>query len=569
MVSRIFLVIASLSASFSALSDPLDDVIEHWLSQEFTVSTLSPAEQAEELRWFHRAAQPYRGMTIRVVSERIDTHTYESSVLTKAFEDVTGIRVVHEITGEDDLVKKIQAQMDTGLNIYDGYINDTDFIGTHYRRQKTLVLSDYMNGAGKAFTLPTLDLEDFIGLGFGTAPDGKLYQLPDQQFANLYWYRHDWFSRPDLRRRFFDIYGYPLGVPQNWSAYEDIAEFFSDHVQEIDGVQVWGHMDYGRTDPSLGWRISDAWLSLAGMGDTGLPNGLPVDDWGIRVDGCHPVGASVVRGGALNGPAAIYAVETYIRWLKRFAPPQARELTFTSAGEWAARGQVAQQVFWYTAFLPAMTDPDAAVTDDNGNPLWRVAPSPRGAYWEEGMKSGYQDAGAWTFLTSTPDDRLAAAWLYAQFTVSKTVSLKKLLVGLTPIRQSDIESDTFAEHAGKLGGLVEFYRSQARYVWTPTGTNVPDYPALSGLWWHHISRAIRGDDSVENVMTAMAADFDERLSTIARHQGRLCEPRLNKPETARHWLSLPGAPKAARDTKPKPMTLPHEEAIRLWQSHAD
>jgi len=42
----------------------------------------------------------------------------------------------------------------------------------------------------------------YIGKSFTTGPDGKLYQAcPDQQFANLYWFRYDWFwfSNPDLQ----------------------------------------------------------------------------------------------------------------------------------------------------------------------------------------------------------------------------------------------------------------------------------------------------------------------------------------------------------------------------------
>ena len=41
--------------------------------------------------------------------------------------------------------------------------------------------------------------------------------------------------------------------------------------------------------------------------------------------------------------------------------------------------------------------------------------------------------------------------------------------------------------APKLGGLVEFYRSPARVAWTPTGTNVPDYPKLAQLWWKNVA----------------------------------------------------------------------------------
>lgn len=554
----------------AAAAAPVEDAglarARQWIAQEFTPSTLSPAQQLDELRWFIDAARPYRGMTIRVVSETIPTHLYESAVLAKAFSDITGIHVIHEVTGEDDVVKKLQTHMQTGLPLYDAYVNDSDFIGTHFRKGKTLVLSDYMADEGKAVTLPTLDLDDFIGLRFTTGPDGKLYQLPDQQFANLYWYRHDWFTRPDLQSAFEARYGYPLGVPQNWTAYEDIAEFFTQHVRELDGKPVWGHMDYGRTDPSLGWRFSDAWLSMAGVGDRGLPNGHPVDEWGIRVDGCVPVGASVARGGALDGPAAHYAIRQYKRWLDRFAPPEARTLTFNSAAEWVPKGQIAQQIFWYTAFVPQVLDAGEVLAYPDGRARWRVAPSPVGAYWDEGMKSGYQDAGSWTLLKDTAPDRKAAAWLYAQFTVSKTVSLRKTLVGLTPIRKSDLLAPAMTEMAPRLGGLVEFYRSRARDVWTPTGTNVPDYPALAALWWQHLSPVIEGVQSVEAGIRSLAQAMDRQLDVLGRSgEFEQCAPRLAEPRDPAWWLAQPGAPKAPRDERPPGRTLSYEEAIRQWQ----
>lgn len=537
-----------------------------WIAKEFQPSTLTAAEQLAEMTWFIHAAAPYRGMQIRVVSEQIPTHEYESKVLARAFADITGIQVVHEITGEDDVVKKLQAQMQTGLPIYDAYVNDSDFIGTHFRKGKTLVLSDYMLSEGREVTLPSLDLADFMALRFTSGPDGKLYQLPDQQFANLYWYRHDWFSRPELKQAFAQRYGYPLGVPQNWRAYEDIAEFFTVHVRELDGQRVWGHMDYGRMDPSLGWRFSDAWLGLAGVGDPGLPNGLPVDDWGIRVDGCHPVGASVSRGGALDSPAAIYAMSKYKSWLDRFAPPQARDLTFTTSTEWVPKGQIAQQIFWYTAFVPNLLQAGNTLYNPDGSARWRVAPSPVGAYWRPGMKSGYQDVGAWTLLDSTAADRQAAAWLYAQFTVAKSVSLRKALVGLTPVRLSDVQSQAMTDAAPRLGGLVEFYRSRARDVWTPTGTNVPDYAALAALWWQQLGPMVDGRQTVSSSVHNLASQMDLELARIAE-QGELqrCQPRLAPPRDAAYWLAQPGSPAPQGDEQPAGQTLAYPEAIRKWQ----
>lgn len=541
------------------------DSAKKWTAQEFQPSTLNNDQQMQEMNWFIKAARPYQGMQIRVVSEKIKTHGYESSILAKAFFDITGIHVVHELSSEGDVIKKLSAQILTGQNIYDAYINDSDLIGTHFRSGEVVAISDFIADEGKEVTLPSLDLQDFIGIKFTTGPDGKLYQLPDQQFANLYWYRHDWFNREDFKTQFKSKYGYPLGVPQNWQAYEDIAQFFSEDIKEIDGQRIYGHMDYAKTDPSLGWRLSDAWLSMAGVGDKGLPNGLPVDEWGIRVEKCRPVGASVQRGGALNSPAAVYAIDKYKQWINKYAPSEATNLTFTQAGEWPGKGVIAQQIFWYTAFVADLTEPDLAVMNSDGTPKWRVAPSPVGKYWQGGMKSGYQDTGAWTLLKNTPLKRRQAAWLYAQFVVSKTVSLKKTLVGLTPIRLSDIESDVMTEQAPYLGGLVEFYRSYGRDVWTPTGTNVPDYPELSGYWWQYISQIMEERISTQNGLDNFADAVDNHLAYLEIQAKGTCYPKLNSKSSKTYWLNKHGAPKAPINTQPKGRTLTYQEAIDVWK----
>jgi len=273
------LVLASVQGT--AWADQYEEAAKKWIGSEFKPSTLTPEQQLAELQWFIKAAEPFRGMKINVVSETITTHEYESKVLAKAFSEITGIQLTHDLLQEGDVVEKLQTQMQSDKNIYDGWVNDSDLIGTHFRYGKVESITDLMANEGKAYTSPTLDLKDFIGISFTTAPDGKVYQLPDQQFANLYWFRADWFERPELKARFKEKYGYELGVPVNWSAYEDIAKFFTEDVKEIDGKRVYGHMDYGKKDPSLGWRFTDAWFSMAGGGDKGLPNGLPVDEWGI------------------------------------------------------------------------------------------------------------------------------------------------------------------------------------------------------------------------------------------------------------------------------------------------
>lgn len=534
------------------------------------MSVLNRTDQEAEMKWFVDAAKPFNGMELKVVSEIMSTHDYEANVLAPAFEAITGIKVTHDRIGEGSVVEKLQTQMQSGENIYDAYVNDSDLIGTHWRYNEARNLTDWMAGEGAEVTLPTLDLKDFIGTSFTTGPDGKLYQLPDQQFANLYWFRYDWFNDEKTKADFKAAYNYDLGVPVNWSAYEDIAEFFTGRDMSYAGgpTSVYGSMDYGKKDPSLGWRYTDAWMSMAGVGDKGEPNGLPVDEWGIRVnEKSQPVGSCVSRGGAINGPAAVYAVEKSIDWLNRFSPPAAIGMTFGEAGPVLEQGKVAQQMFWYTVFTAGMVNPDLPVNNPDGTPKWRMAPSPHGAYWSEGTKIGYQDVGSWTIMKSTPTDRAKAAWLYAQFVVSKTVDLKKAHVGLTFIRDSTINHQSFTDRANKLGGLIEFYRSPARLQWSPTGTNVPDYPKLAQLWWQNIGNAMSGEKTVQAALDGLCKEQDKVMSRIERSgvQGEL-GPVMNEERDAEYWLSQPGAPKAKlTNEKPAPVTIAYDELIKSWK----
>ncbi|MCP4115404.1 MAG: carbohydrate ABC transporter substrate-binding protein [Desulfobacteraceae bacterium] len=538
--------------------------MERWI-ETFQPSVLSKSEQRAEFEWFAKAAKPYKGLEIKSCSEGIPTHKWEAAVLAKAFTDITGIRVKVDIIGEGEVVNRMTRQMETGEKAYDIYVNDADLIGTHLRADSALNFNEFIRGEGSNVTNPRLDLDDFLNPEFGQDYEGNQLQIPDQQFANLYWFRYDWFTNPKYMKAFRKKYGYELGVPLNWQAYEDIAEFFTGKV--IDGRKVYGHMDYGKKSAGLGWRFTDAWLSMAGAGDKGLPNGLPVDEWGIRVENKIPVGASVERGGATNGPAAVYAMEKYIEWMEKFAPPYGKYMDFFIAGIVPSKGRIAQSIFQYTTWLSEdeYTSPESLVTDDKGRPLWRVAPSPHGKYWEEGMKVGYQDTGSWTILkNSVKGDERKAAWLWAQFCISKSVCLKKFLVGKTPIRKSTIHSSHLDKLEGKFGGLITFYRSPVEKRWTDTGPNVPYYPTMSAQWAKNVGMAVAGEITSQQAMDNIAYAMDDLMEKMDLKQ---YSPRLNPKQSREYWLSRPGAPKPEKPEKPdqKGKTMPYDELIKKWK----
>src|SRR5258705_5849277 len=131
MTSAAALIAASVTVAAPARAD--DAVNQRWIDSEFQPSTLSKADQLKELQWFAKAAEPFKGMDINIVSETITTHEYESRTLAKAFTEITGIKVKHDTIQEGDVVEKLQPQMQSAKNVHDAWINDSDLIGTHFR----------------------------------------------------------------------------------------------------------------------------------------------------------------------------------------------------------------------------------------------------------------------------------------------------------------------------------------------------------------------------------------------------------------------------------------------------
>jgi len=548
-----------------AAAQEIDKEMLKSIESQFPNSVLSEQEKLKELEWFARTAIPFKGMTIKSVAESMLVHSWEADVLAKAFEKLTGIKVLHDIIDEGSLVYKFYTQTATNSPIYDIYVNDSDLIGTHLRKQDCVNLTEFMANEAKAFTNPYQDFDDFLNINFGQDYDGNQYQLPDQQFPSLYLFRQDWFTDPKYMAMFKENYGYELGVPLNWAAYEDIANFFSNDVKTIDGITVYGHTDYGKPCPDLGWRISDAWLSVAGVGDKGIPFGYPVDDWGLRSEDKIPRGFSVSRGGALNSPAAIYAIETYITWMEKYANPEALGLGCFEAADVFGGGNIAQQVQVYAAFLAseAYRSPKSPVTDENGYPLWRLAPTPHGKYWEEGMKIGYQDVGCWTIPVSTDAEKKKAAWLWAQFCTSKTVCVDKFIAGVTPIRKSDVWSDWATKNEGLFGGLITFYKSPMEDKFTPTGPNNPDYGLLAEQIWHFIAPAMTREVTVEEAMDSLASQCDMLLGKIFT---TVYAPQLNEEKDEDYWLSQPGSPKPKIEGDEEPRTMAYDEMLKRWKA---
>ncbi len=237
-------------------------------------------------------------------------------------------------------------------------------------------------------------------------------------------------------------------------------------------MQVYGHMDYGK-QRSVAGLAHDRRVAVDGRRQAPGPAQRPVRStsgasaWKrLRATRAAPRSS---RGGDTNGPASVYAHRQV--GSSGSGSTRLRARPTTTSTEVAAGAQPGQRrpadLLVHGLHGPDWSSPrpDGNNTvDDEGTPQWRMAPSPHGPYWKEGMKLGYQDAGSWTMLEV--DARSTAARPPGSTPSSpcrRRSTLKK--IHRRPdasIRDVDHRAEIVHRSAPKLGGLVEFYRSPDR-----------------------------------------------------------------------------------------------------------
>jgi glycerol transport system substrate-binding protein len=105
-------------------------------------------------------------------------------------------------------------------------------------------------------------------------------------------------------------------------------------------------------------------------------------------------------------------------------------------------------------------------------------------------------------------------------------------------------------------------------MWTPSGTNVPDYPRLAPLWWQNLAPAVSGEISAQEALDNLAREIDSTMSRLARaNVFSQYAPMLNEERDAQYWFDQSGAPKARLDNeKPQGRTQPYDEMMAEWMA---
>jgi glycerol transport system substrate-binding protein len=553
---------AALAGSPAAVAAELP-VIERWIQGEFSPSTLSEQDRRDELAWFRSVAGDLRGVTIKVATPDAIANDYEARILTRAFEDITGIAVEQSMMPEDERAATLVDHLAGRDKSFAAIIAPLSLDTTPEVIAGAVDLRAFMAGEGKTLTNPRLDPADLVAAADPATPPVRM--LPNLLVADAYWFRRDLFADPGLGAAFKARFGYDLGVPLNWTAYGDIAAFFSDNPALADAGVRYGHAALRAGSPDLAVSFATGFLPLAGA-----PDAL-----GLRFEGCRPAGASMTRGGSVDAPVAAYAVATYRDWL-RLAPSQVRPDKPQAVHEQLLDGTVAQALLWPTDRAAEFVRRRDRLHTLDGSALWGVAPLPVSAYATTEPALRDRSTG-WLLFSGAGPKEQQAAWLYAQFTVAKSVTLRKSLIGLAFSRRGDLAHPVTRARDADMGGLFDLYRAMRAGPGQSSTARAlsPTLVAALAPAWTPVLGADAATASGPVVLGPVAQSQDATLARLAASTPNdPCAPLLNPVSDAESWFAKAdagdkGAPRRKlANEAPAGRTMPYDAILDSWRNAA-
>lgn len=183
-------------------------------------------------------ACPFAGQTVTVLMVK-EGNAGALGELKAEFEAATGATLKLEQVTHQELFPNFMSDLTNGLGRYDAAYAGAWWLGE-------LVAGDYLVSYDKYYAdprFPRWDVEQVLpGPRRLLSYAGRKYMVANDHDGQVLYYRRDLLHSPAHRAAFADRYGYPLGVPQTWAQFRDIAEYFDG--KDLNGD---GEPDHGLT----------------------------------------------------------------------------------------------------------------------------------------------------------------------------------------------------------------------------------------------------------------------------------------------------------------------------------
>lgn len=250
--------------------------------------------------------------------------------LSKDFTKASGIDMKFEFVPWPNFADRMLNELNSGGKLCDLLIGDSQWIGGSAENGYYVKLNDFFDKEG----IKMSDFAPATVYAYSTWPKGtpNYWALPAMGDANGWFYRKDWFAKPELQAEYKQKYGRDLAPPKTWDELKDTAEFFQN--REIDGKKVYGAAIFTeRASEGITMGASSA-LYAYGFKYENTPGKYDME-------------------GAVNSPDAVKGLEMYKAIYKCCTPPGYTDSYMGEGLDAFKSGQVAMMMNWF-AFMPGM-----------------------------------------------------------------------------------------------------------------------------------------------------------------------------------------------------------------------
>jgi len=424
----------------------------------FALATGMPAiASAEELTIFWAEWDP-----ANYLQELVNEYTAE-----------TGVKVTVQTTPWGDFQTKAFAEFNAKGDAYDMVVGDSQWLGAGSTGGHYVDLTDFVK-ENKVLELMAPATIKYYAEYPGNS--GKYWSIPVEGDAVGWSYRKDLFEDPTEMKNFKAKYGYDLGVPKDFKALRDIAEFFTRPDKKLYGVAIYTQTDYD----ALAMGFENALFSYgADLGDYST----------YKVDGI------------INSPKAIEALDAY-KELYTFTPPNWSNTFFQENNQAITEGLAAMSMNYF-AFFPSLlneaTNKYAKVTGFFANPP--------GPYGDQYAALGGQGVSIVSYSKKQAESIKFLKWFIKDDTQKKWAALGGYTCSAAVLSSDEFRKATPYNEA--------FYQTmfKVKDFWA-----VPEYAELLIQLNQRVSNFIQSDKgTAKEALDGLAADWTATFTKYKRY----------------------------------------------------
>ena len=452
--------------------------------------TATAGPQVEGIEDFlRRVSGPYKGQTVRLISESTASGIWLTQNIAPKFEEITGIKVEAELLGWDDVMRKalLDAQQKGGAyELY--YCDEEEILASRFDNGYILDWNAYAD-QHKDLLWAGFDVTDLIPTKYWTY-NGMLGGPAFEHFIRTMIYRSDLFNDPTEKQNFKAKYGWDLRPAQTYVEYKQIAEFFTRPDQDL----------YGHVAEPNSMSIPCDVLTCGGA--------YGVQNYGVTLGRR----ASQTNGGRLDSDAMKAWLTRYVDLLQ-YGPPGVENFTWDDEGASIAAGRIAQG--WvFTENFSYIEDSEKS-PKSAGNIMTQI-PVVETKYYTYHCPTIYGDSGFWGMAAS--GQAKEAAFLWNQYATCAEVQIEqmKALKGLAPraslLYGTTLPDELDAKYNTNVYAMIKRATSDG-LLFGPFFPMAEEPPARDILWKHMVD-AVAKKVTPSDALNGAASEIDAKWKSM-------------------------------------------------------